>query len=177
MNKKEQQLLNALNLNKIDESVKSIHSLKINGTNECIIPLFNFWRKSTNEDINLEIHNFFCSLSDSSSKPEIITILTTEKNPIFREKVLNSMWNSKNDYSDYLPVLVKIAVEGNYLESLECLTIIENLMGPISEEDILESQLFLKVYFEKSAQNEQKTILIQEIASILRSMEDNLTDL
>jgi hypothetical protein len=87
------------------------------------------------------------------------------------------MWNSKNDYSDYLPVLVKIAVEGNYLESLECLTIIENLMGPISEEDILESQLFLKVYFENSAQNEQKTILIQEIASILRNMEDNLTDL
>ena len=85
--------------------------------------------------------------------------------------------NTKVDFSDYLDEFVQIAVEGNFMETLDCLTIIENLEGPFMEENILEAQLHLKSYLEQpGSKDEQKAQLLSEIALLLKDINRNLQD-
>ena len=64
------------------------------------------------------------------------------------------------------------------METLECLTIIENMEGPFMEEDILESQLHLKRYLEgEGQQDKQKAQLLSEIALLIKDINEGLTEL
>ena len=92
-------------------------------------------------------------------------------------KLLSTIWNSPLDYSSYLAEFVSLAVKGDFMVTLECLTIIENLEGPFIESSILESQLLLKDYHEGLYQkDQQKDHLISEIALLLKDM-DRQSDL
>jgi hypothetical protein len=121
-----------------------------------------------------ELLQFFNDLSaDGAQEIMMQTIL----NPNFidiRQELLASIWSSRIDYSNYLAEFVEIASEGNYLETLECLTIIENLDGPFDEADILESQLHLKEYLESSTKTDEKSILMSEIALLIKNMNEEL---
>ena len=93
-----------------------------------------------------------------------------------RQILLSTIWNSRLDYSLYLAEFVEMAVEGDYLEALECLTIIENLEGTFEESDILEAQLHLKEYLELGVKDDQKAILISEIALLIKNFNEELAD-
>jgi len=106
----------------------------------------------------------------------MIQVLYDPANLAIRQEVLSTIWNSRLDYSSNLAEFVEIAIEGDYLEALECLTIIENLEGPFEESDILESQLHLKEYLEQGQKNDQKAILISEIALLIKNFNEELAD-
>lgn len=59
---------------------------------------------------------------------------------------------------------------------MNILTIIENLEGPFEESDILEAQLHLKEYLELGAKDDQKAILISEIALLIKNFNEELAD-
>jgi len=91
---------------------------------------------------------------------------------------LTTIWNMKVDFSGYIDEFVHIAVFGDFMETLECLTIIENMEGPFMEEDILESQLHLKRYLEgEGQQDKQKAQLLSEIALLIKDINEGLTEL
>ena len=118
------------------------------------------------------IIEFLSSLKDTSCREEIIKLLEDTTMLQYRQIILSTIWNSPIDYSEYIDLFVKIACEGDLIEVLDCLTIIENMEGPFEEEQIMEAKLFLNNYTE-SKQNEipQKEHLISEIALILRTIQ------
>jgi hypothetical protein len=86
-----------------------------------------------------------------------------------RSVLLSTLWNSKLDYSYYLPEFVEIACEGDFMEALECLTIIENMESAFEERHILEAQLHLKDYMENpSPKDPKKAQIMSEIALLLK---------
>ena len=95
-----------------------------------------------------------------------------------RKEILTTIWNSPLDYSLYLQDFVKIAVENDYLTTLECLTVIENFDGPFEEKSLLESLLYLKDYHEeKYPRSKEKDQLMSEIALLIKDFEqDNAED-
>ena len=94
-----------------------------------------------------------------------------------RQTVLSTIWNTKVDFSDYIDDFVLIATTGTFLETLDCLTIIENLEGPFMEENILECQLHLKNYIESNPpRDEQKAELLSEIAIAIKDFNENLQE-
>ena len=104
-------------------------------------------------------------------------VLLNEETEVFRIKILTSIWNSKVDYSDYLAQFVKLAAEGGFMETLECLTVIENLDGPFEEEQFFESQIALKNYLDnRKSSNDEKAQLMSEIALLIKDLEENHDD-
>ena len=84
---------------------------------------------------------------------------------------------TKVDFSDYIDDFVLIATNGNFMEALDCLTIIENLEGPFMEENILECQLHLKAYLEKDhPKDDQKAHVLSEIAIKIKEFNEQLID-
>lgn len=125
--------------------------------------------KSERNDLIIEFLN---SLKDTSCREEIINLLEDSTFQAYKKIILSSIWNSPIDYSEYIDLFVKLSCEGDLIEALDCLTIIENMEGPFEEEQLMEAKLILNNYMEmKSEVDPQKEQLISEIALILRTIQ------
>ena len=158
---------------------KALKSLEIHGDNSVLRVLCDRLLLGDLNDKNTkEVLEFMSSLKDSTVAVEMIDIINDDKYLPIRQILLTTIWNMKVDFSGYIDEFVHIAVFGDFMETLECLTIIENMDGPFMEEDILESQLHLKRYLEgEGQQDKQKAQLLSEIALQIKDINEKLSDL
>lgn len=176
-------ILEDLNSTDTKKVSKAIKSLEAHGNVSFIKPLAERLLVGVSEKNQGEIVELLSSLKDTSVCPEIMDIIEDERFLPIRQTILSTVWNTKVDFSDYIDDFVLIATQGSFLETLDCLTIIENMEGPFMEENILESQLHLKNYLEKNAVNQsksrteeemQKAQLLSEIAIVIKDINENL---
>lgn len=157
--------------------LKALKSLQIHGDETAVTPLIEIWLKGISEPVEKALIEFFSSLKNTDSTEEIMNAVN---NPAFREKrhaLLTTIWNTKVDYSDYLSQFVGIAVSGDFMDTLECLTIIENLEGPFTEEQLYESQLHVQNYAQnRTSTTDEKATLMSEVALLLKDFEGRMDD-
>ena len=179
-NKKETRLKKILmELNSEDEKTvsKAIKSIETHGNVSFIKPLAERLLHGVSEKNQTEIIELLSSIKDSSVTADIMDIIEEKKFRPIRKIMLSAVWNTKVDFSGYIDDFVEIAVQGDFMETLDCLTIIENLEGPFMEEDILEAQLHLKNYLEDTAPKDtQKSQLLSEIAIVIKDINENLQE-
>jgi uncharacterized Zn finger protein len=173
---KQNELLKALKSSNENNFGKTLAELDAVLTLEALPALASVFHATISERNKEELLAFFNNLSASDAQETIIQILVDPENLPIRQELLSTIWNSRLDYSTYLAEFVEMSVEGDYLEALECLTIIENLEGPFEESDILEAQLHLKEYLESGNKNDQKATLISEIALLIKNFNEELAD-
>lgn len=168
-----------LELSSTDEkkALKAVKSLESHGDASVIKPLAERLMQNPSEKLQGKIVELLCSLKDTSTIVEVMDVIEDEKFRPIRQTMLSTVWNTKVDFSNYIDDFVAIAVDGDFMETLDCLTIIENLEGPFMEENILESQLHLKRFLESDApKDDQKAQLLSEIALVLKDINQNLQD-
>ena len=174
---KVQTILNDLQSNDEKKVSKAIKSLESNGNAHVIKPLVNLLLNTDSDKIKSEIMELLSSLKDTSIVVEMIDVISDPNYLAIRQDLLSTIWNMKVDFSDYVDDFVEIATKGDFLEALDCLTIIENLEGPFMEENILECQLHLKNYLEQpGAKEEKKAEILSEIAIKIREFNEDLQD-
>jgi hypothetical protein len=121
------------------------------------------------------IIGFLSDVKDTDAIEAFVTYLAEETNPEQRKLVLSAIWNSKLPFDEHLPFFVMLASQGDYLEALDCLTIIENMSGPFDESQLLEAQLLLKEYVEERApQSDQKAQIMSEIAWFVKEQNEGI---
>ncbi len=156
---------------------KAIKSLEAHGDSSVIKPLADRLLNPLSEKNKSEILEIFSSLKDSSACVEVMAVIDDKKYLPIRQLILSTIWNTKVDFSGYIDEFVLIATQGDFMEAMDCLTIIENLEGPFMEEDLLECQLHLKNYVESNRQkDEQKEYILSEIAIKLKDINNELMD-
>ena len=166
--------LNSGNENKMSAALKA---LQTNGDISVLEPVSALLLKGLSDKMHQEVLEFLSTLNDSKAADVMIELIKNSKFSTVRRELLSTLWNSKLDYSYYLPEFVAIAVDGDFMEALECLTIIENLEGPYEERHILESQLHLKDYLEDSdPKDPQKSQIMSEIALIVKDFNESDDD-
>lgn len=155
----------------------AIKSLEVHGNASVIRPLAESLVHGLTPQNEQEVLELLSSLKDTSVVVEMMEVLGDPYFRPVRQKLLTTVWNTKVDFSDYIDDFVEIAVEGDFMEALDCLTIIENLEGPFMEEDILECQLHLKNYLESDApKDDQKGHILSEIALKIKEFNQELMD-
>ena len=176
-NKKLDQILSDLKAADDKLVAHAIKSLEIHGKSEAIKPICKRLMEPMSEKNRADLIEVLCSLKDSETRVEIMDVLADDQYFPVRKEILNAIWNMKVDFSDYVAEFVEIAVNGDFMEALDCLTIIENMEGPFIEEDILDSQLHLKNYLESDApKDHQKAQLMSEIALKIKEFDQGLMD-
>lgn len=172
-----QTILNDLHSSDEKKVSKAIKTLETHGNAHAIKSLAEALLNSDSELNKREIIELLSSLKDTSTVVEMIEVLNDKMFLPIRQQLLTTIWNMKVDFSDYLDDFVEIAVNGDFIEALDCLTIIENLEGPFMEENILECQLHLKNYLEQpEAKDPQKAEILSEIAMKIREFNEDLED-
>lgn len=166
-------------LNSGNENIMSaaLKALQTNGDISVLEPVSALLLQGLSDKMHQEVLEFLSTLNDSKAADVMIELIKNSKFSTVRRELLSTLWNSKLDYSYYLPEFVAIAVDGDFMEALECLTIIENLEGPFEERHILDSQLHLKDYLEDSdPKDPQKSQIMSEIALIVKDFNESDDD-
>ncbi len=172
ISKKVQQLIKDLGAKEENKVLKTFTLLEADGNEYVLRPVVELYLTHKSETIKEKAIEFLSNLSDSSATPEMIEIIRDDKYLTIRQYILNTMWQSKLDFSPFLAEFVSIACEGSFLETFECLTIIENLEGPFEENQTLESQLYLKEYLEtEKGKVEARDELISDIAVLIKDFD------
>ena len=113
---------------------KALSGLKSDGDATVIVPLAELLLKDRETgNYQKEILEIFSSLKDTSTVDTMIEVIRDEHFLPVRQLLLSTIWNTSLDYTSYLADFVLIACEGDFLEALDCLTILENLNGEIEE--------------------------------------------
>jgi len=151
------------------EIAKSLLALKSEGNHKVIQPLAKLLLTVNDPKIEKEVLELFSSLKISSAVPEMMEILKNDDFGSIRQKLLATIWNTQLDYSFFMADFVSIACDGDYLEALDCLTILENMPGPFEERHLLEAQWHLKELMEDDApKDERKMNILSDIALFVK---------
>lgn len=155
---------------------KALSGLKADGDATVIVPLADLLLsdKETGK-YQKDILEIFSSLKYTSAVETMIEVIRNERYLPVRQLLLSTIWNTSLDYTDYISDFVLIACEGDFLEALDCLTILENLPGEIEERHILEAQWHLKEYLEDTTpKEERKAQIISEIALFIKDADQEI---
>ena len=155
----------------ISAALKAIH---VHGKADIIPVVLEIWAGGLSEKNDNEVRELLIGLKDTSTIDPLMEGFRESEDSAFRRKLLSVFWNSKLDFSEYLSDFVLFALDGDFMDCLESLTVIEQFDNSVPESAILESQLLLKEYFSKEQPTEDKKLqLLQEIMLRIKDFEES----
>ena len=165
-------LLSELTSSNVTKVKSALEGLKIVGEPRMLSHIVTQLDINGPSEKNSLILEFLSCLKDSKARGVMIDIIQDTEYLDYQQLLLSTIWNSPLDYTDYLEIFVDIAVKSEFLTTLECLTIIENLEGPFSEDSVMEAQVLLGAYVDTNPdKNTQKGVLMSEIAILIQNMQ------
>lgn len=158
----------------------AIKAFAVHGHASIIEPIMEVWRSGLSNENEALVMDLFQSLKDTPSIEPLMKAFNDPENVHLRRKLITTFWNSKLDFSDYLADFVLFGIEGDFLDALEAITLVENFETVAPESAILESQLLLTEYFGQTEhRNDQKDAILTDLALLLKdfSEQDGMEDL
>jgi hypothetical protein len=117
--------------------------------------------KATDEpEVEAAIIQFLYDLKDESSVEPLIDALNNEEMSYYHSFIIAAFWQSAIDGSAYLDLFVKKAIEGEYMTSLEALTVVENFDSSFPDDLLMELDADLMDAIEGEELEEKKNLLI-----------------
>ena len=139
----------------------ALKQLRTHGKKEAILPLIDALSNSTNEEITNEITSLLFDLKDSSVVDDLIAAIKDDKYASQKAMLISIFWQSSLDSSEYISVIVKEAIKGDYMVGIEVLSVLDNYDTTFQETEIedLKFDLDEAIELEKS----EKTNLLISI--------------
>ncbi len=155
---------------KVSAAIKAFH---VHGNAGTITVLLNAWVNDELVGHENELFELLIGIKDTSTIEPFMDAFRDAKFQKIQRALVNVFWNSKLDFSPYLADFVLYAIEGDFMDCLEALTLIEQFDETISESAILETQILLKEYFgSETDKTSQKYLLMQDILLRVKDIED-----
>jgi len=158
-----------------DKQLKAVKALKIHGTDAAIEPLLLVLVETDNDEVRKEIIDLI-NTTKSSTAPEIIAdAMVDDRFTAIRHDLLISVWSSGLDYRPHLSKIITAAIEGEMMEALECVTIVENMDAGFTEDQLFDPILVLKEYLVAN-RNEKtpKMDMLREVLVLLQQHNNQL---
>lgn len=89
---------------------------------------------ATNSKILQQIESFFNDIKETAVREEIIIEIQEEHKPETIRMLVASCWQSRLDYSEYLPLFAKLLLNSNYMTAIECATVISEHCRSLSDD-------------------------------------------
>jgi len=156
-----------------------LHKLRSSG-NVLILPLIiNLLSTNKDEEVLKEVINFLGEIKDRKSVPIIAGYISGHLNDQNLTLLIATCWQTGLDYSNHLDVFAECFIAGNYLQSLESFTVIEEMIWRSTPEKLSGC---LEILVNRHAEIiEEKKPLYNELIKILNEgsslNKDNYPDL
>lgn len=120
-----------------------------------ITSLISLLTDPANKDIKEEA---LVTLKKQKGGDTLLLAIASPKAKTVRHLLVAACWESEINFSKYLPFFILLALDENYLISLEAITTIENMEGPFTETDVNEAIKKVKA-FKKDITSERQVLL------------------
>ena len=126
-------------------------------------------RDTDEPTVEASIIEFLYDLKDEESIPVLIDAILDEEYAFYHSFLVAAFWQSAIDGADYLDVFVKAAIKGEYMTTLEALTVIENFDSAFAQIDLMDYESDLNEAIE-AEENEDKKALLISIGDVVRNL-------
>jgi hypothetical protein len=131
-----------------------------------IMLLALFYDSTDNEGLKVIISGFFNDVKEKSVCKEVIDSIAAVKLPGTKAMLASSCWQSGLDYSDHALALTEYYLEGDYITSLECFTVLDICSPMINEED--RNLILRRLEEESPSPDNARSQLTRELISALK---------
>lgn len=154
-----------------------IDKIKDSGNADSIKPLLEVVVHGKNRAVVESILALLSNLKHPAAIDQFLTLYLSSDYETVRADLLSVVWNSSfvDKSKVHFGSLVQIAINSDYLTSLEALTLIENMDGPFDEADLLEGISLCKTHLVSNPKDD-KLVLVKELLAILERFDSQNTD-
>ena len=136
--------------------------------------LFRIYSVEASPSRRFALHSFLASITKKGIREAWIGLLMELNSPEERQQVMQVLWSTRLDFSPFLVNFVHWALEGNYQNTLESLTVMEQMEGPFNEEQLLEAQCLVQEFRNTSTPiDERKKVLLDDLFKLLDQFSTN----
>jgi hypothetical protein len=131
------------------------------------------WKDGLSSENEALVKELLIGLKDTTCVDVLIAAYRDNSFQQIKRDLTAVFWNSKLDFSTFLSDFVLFAIEGDFLDAFEAITLIEQFENTCPEHAVMESQLLLKEYFGSDENRDaQKDQLLSDIALILKEYDE-----
>ncbi|HET6226566.1 MAG TPA: hypothetical protein VFF27_09825 [Bacteroidia bacterium] len=127
-----------------------------------ITSLISLLTDPSNKDVKEEA---LITLKKEKAGDVLLQAIASPKSLSSRHLLVAACWESEINFSKYLPFFVLLALDSNYLISLEAITTIENMEGPFEEKDVKDA--IQKIKTEQKKITSEKAVLFNDLIMTL----------
>jgi hypothetical protein len=128
-------------------------------------------RKETPQNIRSEIMNLLGEIKSQEAVPVIVSSLESIDFGDFLPGFVAACWQSGLDFSQHLPVFVKLFVHSDYVTAIEAFTVLEESFPNASDQARTECIRYLRK--SEGLVADDKLALFRELVKVMENLEDN----
>lgn len=99
----------------------------------------------------------------------LLAAILSKKGAKHKAQLVAACWESEINFSDKLDFFVDLACDADYLVSLEAMTVIENMEGPLNADAVKKS--IKKVREQQKKTENERQVLLNDLAGFLESVQ------
>ncbi len=153
-----------------DKVRKAIAALQEHPQVHFITPLITVFIHSKEGDLKNELRDILNTLKVAGFEEELMKALRNSEWKAHYGQIMAFMWNCGGNPKEHVKELIQIGINGGMETVLECYSIMEVMDGPLSEEQLIESQTFLHEQFKLMPEGHPKQIVAM-ISNLLAEKE------
>ncbi|MCF6241715.1 MAG: HEAT repeat domain-containing protein [Bacteroidales bacterium] len=162
-------IINKLQSNDIEEVLFALKELRNTGNKNLIPVVIELLSKHKNERVKKSITELLYDLKYQAAAPYIVEAIKSDNYKEIRAQLLSVCWQSRLDFSEYIPVFIEQFIKGSFSVAFEAFTAIDSMDAKIEENLALESIKKLKNELSSIAENKKE--LLVELVHILENKE------
>lgn len=162
-----QHFIDSLEKGEATQQARTLQDLRKVGDASFMPHVLAGFAKADNDELRAKYCQLLFDLKDQASMDVVIDHMGKPEMADVRLQMVEAVWQSGIDMGHRLPELVEVALSGDYLECLECLTAIENF-NPISDAALIQSVID-RIHAVMSGDVNEKEDLLLSIIEVLES--------
>lgn len=154
--------------------IESIQKCRKEGNADTLKAMLTLLKNTDEPDVETAIIAYLYDLKGEESVPVLIEAIEDPEMSYYQSFLVAAFWQSAIDGADYLKVFVDAAIKGDYMTSLEALTVVENFDSSFSSSELMELEFDISQAVEDEVEENKKALLmsIQEVISNLPRIEE-----
>lgn len=146
--------------------IETIDEIREKGTITILPEIFELMLDTEDDEVMEACTSLLNDLKSEHATSFLLSALKNQRYRPIRAVLVSSCWQSGLDYHEEVPLFTKFLLREDYATAIEAFTVIENSIGDLSDEEIVQLTSALNTGLHEASDNKKK--LIREMIAVVR---------
>jgi hypothetical protein len=146
--------------------INTIDEIREAGTLTILPEIFELMLDTEDDEVMEGCTNLLNDLKQKEAVTYLVAALKNQRYRPIRATLISSCWQSGLDFHTEVPLFTRFLLREDYATAIEAFTVIENSIGDLSDEEIVQLTSTLNTGIQEASDNKKK--LIREMITVIR---------